>query len=104
MVCYSFNEHFLQRRILCVFICVVFIWSQEEHRNMGAWNFVHPRLENMCGRKVRRPQSNKVIVNCYIPFLQIKYYGRYEAATPAVGVSAWHKVEAADIVSGPFNL
>jgi probable 2-oxoglutarate dehydrogenase E1 component DHKTD1 len=38
----------------------VCIWSQEEHRNMGAWNFVQPRFENMCGKR-------------------IKYCGRYEA-------------------------
>lgn len=30
-----------------------FIWSQEEHRNMGAWNFIQPRFQNMCGRKVK---------------------------------------------------
>lgn len=29
------------------------IWSQEEHRNMGAWSFVHPRFENMCGRRIK---------------------------------------------------
>lgn len=31
---------------------VEFIWSQEEHRNMGAWTFIRPRFENMCGRKI----------------------------------------------------
>lgn len=29
-----------------------FVWSQEEHRNMGAWTFVQPRFENMCERRV----------------------------------------------------
>ena len=29
-----------------------FIWSQEEHRNMGAWSFVAPRFENLVGVKV----------------------------------------------------
>ncbi|KAL0103441.1 hypothetical protein PUN28_017599 [Cardiocondyla obscurior] len=29
-----------------------FIWSQEEPRNMGAWSFVKPRFENLCGRQV----------------------------------------------------
>lgn len=29
------------------------IWSQEEHRNMGAWSFVQPRFENMCGRRIK---------------------------------------------------
>lgn len=30
-----------------------FIWSQEEHRNMGAWSFVKPRFENMCGQHIK---------------------------------------------------
>ena len=29
-----------------------FIWSQEEHRNSGAWSFVCPRFENVVGIKV----------------------------------------------------
>lgn len=34
---------------------------------------------------------------------QINYYGRSEGGTPAVGVSLWHKAEAADIVRSPFT-
>lgn len=30
-----------------------YVWSQEEHRNMGAWTFVQPRFENLIGKKVR---------------------------------------------------
>lgn len=62
----------------------VFLWSQEEHRNMGAWSFVKPRFDNMCGKR-------------------IKYSGRYEAATPAVGVSSWHQKEVQFVVQDPFN-
>ncbi|GAB0099368.1 Probable 2-oxoglutarate dehydrogenase E1 component DHKTD1 homolog, mitochondrial [Sergentomyia squamirostris] len=62
-----------------------FIWSQEEHRNMGAWTFVKPRFENLLARK-------------------IKYSGRYPAATPAVGVGAWHHQEAQFVVTDPFDL
>lgn len=51
---------------------------------MGAWSFIRPRFENMCGRK-------------------LSYYGRVEGATPAVGVSTWHRKEAEDIVAGPFK-
>ncbi|XP_053694938.1 probable 2-oxoglutarate dehydrogenase E1 component DHKTD1 homolog, mitochondrial [Sabethes cyaneus] len=60
-----------------------FIWSQEEHRNMGAWSFVHPRFENMCGKK-------------------IAYRGRYEGATVAVGVSTWHAKEAEEVIKSAF--
>jgi probable 2-oxoglutarate dehydrogenase E1 component DHKTD1 len=30
-----------------------YIWSQEEHRNMGAWSFIKPRFENMCGNRIK---------------------------------------------------
>ncbi|XP_055535959.1 probable 2-oxoglutarate dehydrogenase E1 component DHKTD1 homolog, mitochondrial [Wyeomyia smithii] len=59
------------------------IWSQEEHRNMGAWSFVHPRFENMCGKR-------------------IDYRGRYEGATVAVGVSTWHAKEAEEVIKSAF--
>ena len=29
-----------------------YMWSQEEHKNMGAWFFVAPRFENLVGQKV----------------------------------------------------
>ncbi|XP_058443046.1 probable 2-oxoglutarate dehydrogenase E1 component DHKTD1 homolog, mitochondrial isoform X2 [Malaya genurostris] len=61
-----------------------FIWSQEEHRNMGAWSFIHPRFENMCGRRIH-------------------YRGRYEGATIAVGVSSWHAKEAEQVIKSAFQ-
>ena len=36
----------------CVFSTIEFVWSQEEHRNMGPWSFVAPRFENLIGVKV----------------------------------------------------
>lgn len=52
---------------------------------MGAWTFIKPRFENMCGRK-------------------IVYSGRLEAATPATGVSNWHKIEAEEIIVSAFKV
>ncbi|XP_026731669.1 probable 2-oxoglutarate dehydrogenase E1 component DHKTD1 homolog, mitochondrial [Trichoplusia ni] len=60
-----------------------FIWSQEEHRNMGAWSFVQPRFENLLGRK-------------------LIYAGRSEAPTPAVGASVLHKVEVEHVLKEPL--
>ena len=37
---------------LCIYVVADFVWSQEEHRNMGAWSFVAPRFENILGKKV----------------------------------------------------
>ncbi|XP_030369346.1 probable 2-oxoglutarate dehydrogenase E1 component DHKTD1 homolog, mitochondrial [Scaptodrosophila lebanonensis] len=62
-----------------------FIWSQEEHRNMGAWSFVRPRFENLIGK-------------------QIQYCGRAEAPTPATGIGKVHKREADEVVAAPFEL
>ncbi|XP_013188189.2 probable 2-oxoglutarate dehydrogenase E1 component DHKTD1 homolog, mitochondrial [Amyelois transitella] len=60
-----------------------FIWSQEEHRNMGAWSFIKPRFENLLGRK-------------------LVYAGRAEAATPAVGTSVLHRAEVEHILKEPL--
>nr|CAH0103087.1 unnamed protein product [Daphnia galeata] len=61
-----------------------FIWSQEEPRNGGAWNFVEPRFRNVVG-------------------INLRYSGRPVLATPAVGVSAMHKVEAANLMKDIFS-
>lgn len=58
-----------------------FIWSQEEHRNMGAWSFVAPRFENLLG-------------------IKLKYVGRKVLAAPAVGIGKIHQQEVTDILNG----
>lgn len=35
-----------------IFMWAAFVWSQEEHRNMGAWSFVRPRFEFLIGKQV----------------------------------------------------
>ncbi|XP_011306220.1 probable 2-oxoglutarate dehydrogenase E1 component DHKTD1, mitochondrial, partial [Fopius arisanus] len=62
-----------------------FIWSQEEPRNMGAWSFVKPRFENLCGR-------------------QLKYSGRESSPSPAVGVAQQHQREALEVIVKPFTI
>ncbi|XP_016904834.1 2-oxoadipate dehydrogenase complex component E1 isoform X2 [Apis cerana] len=62
-----------------------FIWSQEEPQNMGAWNFIKPRFENLCGKP-------------------IKYSGRKPMAAPAVGEGNLHQQEAQEIIIKPFNI
>lgn len=48
-----FPVHDIQQEIAKYKNATVCIWSQEEHRNMGAWSFVHPRFENMCGKRIK---------------------------------------------------
>ena len=60
-----------------------FIWSQEEHRNQGAWSFCSARLRNLVG-------------------VNPEYRGRRELCQPAVGVGQEHQREAAHVVQSPF--
>lgn len=48
-----FPVHDIQLELAKYKNATLVIWSQEEHRNMGAWSFVQPRFENMCGRRIK---------------------------------------------------
>ncbi|CAB0031967.1 unnamed protein product [Trichogramma brassicae] len=61
-----------------------YVWSQEEPRNMGAWSFIKPRFENLCGRKLR-------------------YSGREPLATSAVGIGKLHQSQSEDVVATVCN-
>jgi 2-oxoglutarate dehydrogenase E1 component len=61
------------------------IWCQEEPRNMGAWTFIAPQLEEIFGRK---------------PI----YAGRDPAASPAVGMLALHRLQLASFLKKAFTL
>ncbi len=37
------------------------VWSQEEHRNQGAWTFISPRFQNLVGLKVSMVFRSNVI-------------------------------------------
>ncbi|PNF23062.1 putative 2-oxoglutarate dehydrogenase E1 component DHKTD-like protein, mitochondrial [Cryptotermes secundus] len=63
----------------------IFIWSQEEHQNMGAWSYIRPRFENLIGRR-------------------LKYAGRGPLATPAVGIGQLHQKEAEEVITKPFMM
>ena len=58
------------------------VWLQEEPKNMGAWTFVEPRLEqliNKCDRPI--------------------YVGRSASASPATGSYAIHQKEQAQLIA-----
>ena len=68
-----------------------FVWCQEEPRNMGAWFFVAPRIENLMeaqGKTQRR----------------LVYAGRKPSASPATGYHAQHEREQRQLVEDAFNL
>ncbi|MBV9672226.1 MAG: 2-oxoglutarate dehydrogenase E1 component [Verrucomicrobia bacterium] len=60
------------------------IWCQEEPRNMGAWSYIAPLLENGLEHSV-------------------DYVGRQPAASPAVGSKAWHDQMQQEVVQQAFS-
>jgi 2-oxoglutarate dehydrogenase E1 component len=63
------------------------IWLQEEPKNMGAWEFVRPNLQNMLGDKV-----------------PLSYIGRPRRASPAEGSATWHNVNQRAIIKKAFKI
>ncbi|HLL56179.1 MAG TPA: 2-oxoglutarate dehydrogenase E1 component [Myxococcaceae bacterium] len=59
-------------------------WVQEEPKNMGAWRYIFPLLNNLASS---RPQPTS-----------LTYVGRAEAASPATGFDKAHKLEQQTIV------
>lgn len=64
------------------------IWAQEEHRNMGAWDYVNDRL-NFLLDKVDRAH--------------VEYRGRRTAGSTAVGSMTTHKKEIARYLKEIFE-
>lgn len=61
------------------------VWCQEEPENMGAWNWIAPQLQAVFGRAPA-------------------YAGRDEAASPAVGTLAMHRLELAAFLKDAFSV
>ncbi|CAM3739043.1 2-oxoglutarate dehydrogenase E1 component [Mesobacillus zeae] len=57
------------------------VWVQEEPKNMGAWTFVEPRINEAAGNG-----------------LQVRYIGRRRRSSPAEGDPVIHKMEQARII------
>jgi 2-oxoglutarate dehydrogenase E1 component len=68
-----------------------FVWTQEEPRNMGAWFFVAPRIENLLEAQGFRQA-------------RLAYAGRTPSASPATGSHAQHEREQAALVEAAFTL
>jgi 2-oxoglutarate dehydrogenase E1 component len=62
------------------------IWCQEEPQNMGAWNFVDRRIE-------------QVLATLDIAAKRPRFAGRAEAASPATGLHKRHEEEQAHLVA-----
>ena len=62
------------------------VWCQEEPQNMGAWNFVDPRIE-------------RVLAGLDVAAKRSRFVGRAEAASPATGLFKRHVEEQAQLVA-----
>jgi 2-oxoglutarate dehydrogenase E1 component len=60
------------------------VWCQEEPKNMGAWTFILPRLQEIFGREVL-------------------YTGRQPSASPAVGTLEAHVAQQNALVNDAFS-
>ena len=68
-----------------------FVRCQEESKNMGAWTFVEPRMEELLGTiGVARPH--------------LKYAGRRESASPATGHHDRHMQEQKKLVDEALSI
>uniref|UniRef100_A0AAF5PIJ3 2-oxoglutarate dehydrogenase, mitochondrial n=3 Tax=Wuchereria bancrofti TaxID=6293 RepID=A0AAF5PIJ3_WUCBA len=63
------------------------IWAQEEHKNMGAWGFVHPRLGALIAKQGRL----------------LKYAGRKPSASAATGNKYTHYVELKSLLADALH-
>ena len=62
------------------------IWCQEESQNMGAWSYVAWRLREL------------------FPSHTVRYAGRGESASPAVGSLGLHKLEQKTLIEEAFSI
>jgi 2-oxoglutarate dehydrogenase E1 component len=62
------------------------VWVQEEPENMGAWEFVRPRLEELIGNRC-----------------PLRYVGRVRNSSPSEGSSAWHQLNQKALVEQAFE-
>jgi 2-oxoglutarate dehydrogenase E1 component len=63
------------------------VWLQEEPENMGAWEFMRPRLDEMIGNT-----------------RALRYIGRARNSSPSEGSLAWHQLNQKALASLAFDL
>lgn len=65
------------------------VWAQEEHKNMGAWSFIQPRVNNL---------MKKIGIE-----KEVQYAGRPASAATATGFPKVHKQELADLLEAALK-
>lgn len=67
------------------------VWAQEEPKNMGAWQYVEPRLRQLMD-------------DLGLKKIDLSYIGRIERSSPAVGSPRVHAAEQQEIVTKCLSL
>ena len=62
------------------------IWVQEEPLNMGAWNYLRPRLRQLTEDR-----------------LELHYVGRPESSSPAEGSSTLYRINQQELIAQAFK-
>ncbi|MBK8014737.1 MAG: 2-oxoglutarate dehydrogenase E1 component [Deltaproteobacteria bacterium] len=83
---YPFDSATLKEALALYPTAAPLFWVQEEPRNMGAWNFLRPRLEEIAGDD-----------------RAIRCVARPESASPATGSASAHKQEQALLMIKAFG-
>jgi 2-oxoglutarate dehydrogenase E1 component len=84
---YPFPERELEEAIARYRNADQYLWVQEEALNMGAWYFVQPLLDDLLPSEA-----------------DLRYVGRDEAASPAVGDAVQHQNEQQEIVDQALDV
>ena len=82
---YPFNEEMLELILSQYPQASKWVWAQEEPKNMGAWTYIAPRLQEI----LRSP---------------IRYAGRKPSSSPAAGSKAMHKREQQMLIEQAFEV
>ena len=82
---YPFNNEMLELILSQYPRANKWVWAQEEPKNMGAWTYIAPRLQE-------------------ILHSQIHYAGRKSSSSPAAGSKAMHKREQQALIEKAFSV
>jgi len=83
---YPFNKNILKEIFSGYKSAQKIVWVQEEPMNMGAWNFLSPRLTELKGK------------------MELFYSGRPEGASPAVGSAKISNQQHVELVENAFRI
>ena len=85
--CIRFPKAALTERARRLSVAAGVVWLQEEPENMGAWEFMRPRLDELVGDAV-----------------PLRYIGRARNSSPSEGSAAWHQLNQKALASLAFDL